>query len=262
MSLLASNIIAAVDSRIGAGRSGDKLLYSAINNVDGIYTRNAGLWAADVDLTCISVFCNYSGGSTTGTLIASRYALFATHYQPDVGNRVDFVTTGNVTVSGLVQSKRDVTDYYGLTVVKFTAALPSTITPAKCIPSDFWKKIPGRITRDILWTGAYLLLSGSELPMVFPVRHSGSLALCVGKGYWLALPSSFNADASVAFSSAIEPVNAVRDEYYQVPVIGDSGGPLFLLDSAGLVLVGLTYSTTGFIGLDVVGIEAAVTALG
>lgn len=210
-------------------------LYSTLDNSgSGTYVRNATNWAADIDWTCI---CAYNSAAASGvngggpTVISPLHGIAANHYTSSytIGATVRFVTADDVVVSRTIDSVQQVgsTD---IQVVKFSSALPATITPAKVLPANY---------ADVLD------LIG--LPAAKTDKDQNLLVADLDTAYSLAAPS-----------------DAQRLTFYEAGISGDSGSPAFvIIDGAPVMLFGLESATAGAeIATQISGINSAMATLG
>lgn len=99
-------------------------------NEDG--TRNASIWASNIDLSCI--ITAHSGGWQQGCVIAPRFAIMATHVGTSAGQTYTCRTNAGVAVTRTVVAAADLGG--DLLLVQFDSDF-TDITPAKILPANF-----------------------------------------------------------------------------------------------------------------------------
>lgn len=208
--------VSNVDSRLG----GEKAIYTTLDHTTPTYVRNEDCWVADLDLTCISPWNSTGADLRGGVLITPCHLLFAKHYPISIGATVRFVTSGNVVVDRTVEDSWLHGDS-DLALLKFTEDVPSTITFAKCLPSNFADYIVG-------YRG---------IPLVSPDKNEDMI---------LQQMYNINSSNSVTTeeypSSWTEwPRNEDRLLYYKEWVTGDSGSPLFMIINGELAILGCAH---------------------
>ena len=135
--------------------------------------------------------------------------MLAAHYAYTVGDSVFFITKDNQTIRRKVigENLNVSTDIQLVTIDK---DVPTTITPALFLPSDY---------------GKYLANNGKGLPTLYFDQEENALVAEVGAintsgGYYQQTPT-----------------NANRFSLYEDLIMGDSGDPCFLVLSGKLVLL-------------------------
>lgn len=193
------------------------------------WVRSTGFWAADVDLTCASPWNNAMGENRAGTLVTPRHALVARHYGTySPGEVYTFVTMGNVAHQMTVDSVY-VCPSSDTTILRFSTDAPAGITFAKVMPySTLIVKAPS-MTRGYSDPGAVpgLVLNQTE---------RGSV-------------SDFYPNIATTTMGVNGRPTAVeaRSDFWNGPVVGDSGNPVFLLVNGQPVLL-TTWTSGGFGG--------------
>lgn len=221
---LALECSTAVDSRIsGKTPSAAKPIFSTANHAAGSYTRNAGCWAANIDLTCVSPWNSAGGIAYAGTAISPRHIIFARHFQIPTGATVRFVTTGNVVVTRTMTAAQSLAGSgypYDLTIGLLDSALPDTITPAKVLPANVLDYLP---SLSKLYSIPALVIDREEKALVADLYQlSGS------------------------YVSFHQPVDATRLTYFEGLISGDSGNPGFLvIDDQPVLVTTWTYGGAG-----------------
>ena len=173
------------------------------------FTRNVNCWAYDLDLTCASPFNSRGGNQRAGTLVTPRHIMLAEHFPYTVGDSVFFITKDNQTIRRKVigESFNVSADIQLVTIDK---DVPTTITPALFLPSDY---------------GKYLANNGKGLPTLYFDQEENALVAEVG-----LINSS-------GWFYQQTPTNANRIALYEELILGDSGDPCFLVLSGKLILL-------------------------
>lgn len=215
---VSSNATLAVDSRlVGKSASTALAVFTTQNHATSSYVRNAGCWAADLDLTSISPW-NSSTANLFGLVaIASDIVIGCAHAFPSVGSTVRFIAADNSVVErtmiSAVTHPNFIPYYPDLRIGRLSSALPGTIGIAKILPASWQTKIPA-------------LGFGRTLP-----------ALCLDQEE-KALVTDFVLAVGYANFSFPFLLNAEkRAEFYEDKVGGDSGNPAFLIINDELVLL-------------------------
>jgi hypothetical protein len=212
---LAKECSDAVDTRLaGKTASVAKPIYSTANHDAGSYVRNTGCWAADIDLTCVSPWNSSGGTAYAGTAISPRHIIFARHYQIPAGATVRFITTGNTVVTRTMTTVQSLSGSgypYDLTIGLLDSALPSTITPAKVLPSNVLDYLP-------------------SLSLTYSIP-----ALAIDREEKALVADLF--DLAGTYVTFHQPVNATRLTYFESLISGDSGNPAFLIIDDEPVLI-------------------------
>ena len=130
------------------GRSGsdaDLSLFSTKDHSGELYVRNNESWAYQIDLSCFAVWDSSAEHTRAGTAITPKHVIQGWHWHNSVGQTIRFVSMGNQyyerTVSAVTQvfvsgQPADVA------VIQLASVLPSSITPAKRMPTDWADYIP------------------------------------------------------------------------------------------------------------------------
>jgi hypothetical protein len=141
----------------GADAGGcDAGLLSAADDAGHAYARNASLFCAAVDLSCVT-----TAGPPGGTLIAPRMILGTAHL-PASGPHY-FVTPDNQTVGPFdVIDSRQIPDISGMWVGLLDAAVPTSVTPARVLPAAWRSYLPGQFRVPVAWR--------NQFPPMAPLR--------------------------------------------------------------------------------------------
>lgn len=229
---LAKHVSDAIDNRTnGTDPNIAKNIYTTQNHSSGIYVRNSGCWASDLDLTCISPWNSTDQQWRAGTLISPRHIIFATHYQINTGATIRFVDNSNNIVTRTMTNKTNITNT-DFTIGVLDSNVPNTISFAKILPQNSSSYLPS------------LLLNGGSLGITYTVP-------CLRLDYEeKALISDLSSlDRGPGFLNALGftlPILPNRLNYFENIISGDSGNPIFLIINNSLVI--LTTITGGLDG--------------
>ena len=212
----------AVDDRI-ADKTGNVAVARPIyeNYVYDVFetnlVRNAGCWAADIDLTCTSVRnldMSYHYGDSA-TLITPQHVILAAHLNSPIGRQYVFrATNGTVAVRGLIGRARiGGTD---IMVGLLDAPLPAEYAPAKLLPSGYER---------YLGTGRFV-----------PVFHQNQFR----QAFVVELPALASWTTRTEIYTNRSSLSARKAFFLQV--IGhDSGNPCFMLVGRERILMYVTH---------------------
>jgi len=230
----------AVDSRIAGKDPADAIHIFNTNCYDsGIFVRNTNCWAADLDLTCISPWNDYTPGQWderhhAGTLISPRHAIFAEHFHIPAGNTLRFVDATNGIYDATIASVHHVvTNNADLTVAVLDSDVPTNrISFAKILPANFTNYL-GHIDLHV----PSLCLDQEEKALIHDLGENRlRYPTIVGTGSYFSFPSYGD-----------------RKNYYDVTeagtglIAGDSGNPAFIILNDEPVLI--TVWTVGSSGI-------------
>ncbi len=178
----------------------------------GVFKRNPDFWGCDIDFSCVSVWNSARGNLRAGTAISPWHVIFAAHFPLAKGERITFLSNDDQVLSrGIAATKRiGKTD---LMIASLDAALPTSIVPAKLLPSGYQKFIH----------------QGGGLPIVsFNQRKEAIVANLMGMS---DIPGRHR-----AFS--IQPSKqSDRMSFNKELIAGDSGGPTFLILNKQPILI-------------------------
>jgi hypothetical protein len=136
----AEHCAAQIDNRIVGKNSSHLPLFLDANPASGMYERNLGCWAANIDLTCVPVWNSVSGRSSLlGCLVAPRVVIVADHHAAPVGSTFKFVTATNqvrtATIVGYERLASPALPFFDLSFVVLSEAVESDIHPASVLSS-------------------------------------------------------------------------------------------------------------------------------
>lgn len=237
---LAKHISDTTDDLIdGLTPSVAKPLYSTKNHTTPEYVRNTGRWLTGVDLTCIPVWKTHWVGKFPCVLIDDDILLANEHIGLIGGSTIRFVTMGDVLVERTLSTQADVAGY-DLRVYRLSSAVPGTITPCKCAPSNIFNYLPS-------WTQGYAV-PGLTIDQESDALISDLRGLDPVEGIDGYFPS--------------EPDDVTRASYYKLPISGDSCSGVFTIINNELSLLGIG-ANGGAMNYEVASaINAAIAATG
>lgn len=211
-----------VDRRlIGKNPSTTRAYYSVFNHTTPTYTRNPNCWAATVNLSCVSVWNSTTGAQGAGTLVSPRHIIFAEHFNGGTGSNpwpngtsFRFVAPDNATVTRTLTGKLRV-GTSDICVGLLDSDVPSSIDFARILPDGY------QSYASILFSP---LLYLDQDKRVHVGDETGNLLTA-----WVE-----------------QSGDATRSAFYEVPVAGDSGSPIFLVVGNTPVLTAVFHtSATG-----------------
>ncbi len=142
---LAYDAADAIDSRIDGKDVSAKPIFAVQNHASGLYTRNTGCWAADLDLSGISPWNSRGGAKRAGVMVSPRDCLVSEHYGLAVGDTVRFVhpTTADTYADMTIAAVKNVgpsneADNYDtdIRVCTFTEDVPEWVTWYMVLPAN------------------------------------------------------------------------------------------------------------------------------
>ena len=214
---LAKHIADTIDGAL-AGKSantGTYNLYSTANDSTTNYVRNSSLWlGTNFDLSAVSVY-NSAGSGFQMTAITPWTLLGAKHVGSYNGTNTvfRFLGTDGQVVSRTLAASADVgsTD---IRLWKLSASLPSTVVPAKLLPSNW---------------NSYIKLNngGYALPVVTISQYR---KMTVNDVFSAGTNTTDNVSVGTTSTSQ-------RTAFYSQPQVGDSGMPSFVPVNGTLALL-------------------------
>lgn len=177
---------------------------------DGM-TRNTSVYTGAIDLTCIP--SSIASGFVGGVLVTPRDMICAAHYGPySASGTFVFIDGNNIHYARNVVGQRVVagTDINALTL---DSDLPSSITPAQCMPSSYQTSLP---------------VPDNGYPVFYSTQDR---TIVLGDYYFRT--------ASGLFSR--RSFDSVRKNWFYQVRGGDSGSPCFHLINGKLVVLHVWY---------------------
>ena len=178
------------------------------NASNEVFVANTNLWCRDVDLSCVSMWHqeeedNETRGTRTAIAITRRHVLLSNHWH---SNQYRFCDAGGNVFTGMID--RAVQIHEDTFLGRLANSLPSSVTPAKLLPSDY---------EDYIGEGKYLpSLCVNEKQQVV-VGELGGLNTEVGTYRVYGKEAATNV------------VTESRERIRGVISIGQSSSPVFLL---------------------------------
>ena len=214
----------SIDSRIAnylPGASQNIYLNYVENGYSGLFVRNNGCWAFDVDISCASPWHDGIGGhpdcaptNTTVTAISRRHVIYANHFAYAMSTNLVYYfrgSDGNVITNRLVAFS-GIGDDIGVGLL--AEELPITVSPAKFLPDDF----------------ADYIVDGRYLP---------SLIIDQNEKAFVAELASFTTHGTRSpLHANISSRNNHRASFAKNYIGGDSSSPRFLVVGEEVVILG------------------------
>ena len=223
--------------------------------------RNPDFWAAAIDLTPVSTWCDHNG--FTYTAITRSHFLTAKHCTPSVGHAVTWYTPDNTAVTRTIAAIATIgTNDCRLALLD--SPLPETITPARIIRTNDWPKFVANLPNG--WPVVSRRgQRGHRIAALHPTRYGGRLV-------W------FDADLAASWTDGniehpLATTNSAsaystfsRYDGQSAPFIGgDSGSPILLWDGTQTIIAETLHYADGAgpnISLLAPAIEAQIQAWG
>ena len=239
----------------GANPDTQKKIFTSQDHSTPAYVRNTSFFLnSHVEaLTCASPWNSDSGKKKAGTAITKRHAVLAHHYKYGAGTTVRFVTSDNTVVTRtVVQASRIIynSQETDALMVLFDSDLPDTITPCKLFPSSFSDYLPAGIAEN-----SY---AATDIPLLALDYEEKGFALdFLAEG---ATPTMTVTYPLIQFS---EPSLADRLSFYEAPIVGDSGNPIFAAIGSELWLLSTFFGAGAgpFYGGLITELNAMITTL-
>jgi hypothetical protein len=187
-------------------------MYSSRNDTAGTYTRNASCWASTIDLTPISVWNSTGANTRAGVLVSPRHIICAEHFPPADGATIRFIKADNTVITKTISSHLTIagTD---IRVCYLDSDVGAGIAYAKVLPST--------------WATTYLPgVAHRSVPILATDQEKNALVVDTY--------NNFSATAGVGF---VVPSDSHRLALNESIITGDSGSPVFMVVSGGLVLL-------------------------
>jgi len=221
---LADHVADQVDSRIApANPATDKAIFSAFDHATPTYTRSATCWAADLDLTALSVWNSAGVATKAGVAISPRHVLFCTHDAPAASFTIRFVAADNTLVTRTITALEGIpvtaSNYPDITIGLLDSDLPPSIGFVKILPVGWIPYLP-------LQSGPVLIVDQERKALVSNLYGIG----------WFEIRTAI----------CEAPGDATRLSFHENLISGDSGSPALFIIQDQLVLI--FSATTGGAG--------------
>lgn len=223
--------------------------------------RNPDFWAAAMDLTPVSTWCDHNG--FTYTAITRSHFLTARHCSPSVGHAVTWYTADNTPVTRTISALATIgTNDCRLALLD--SPLPESITPARIIRTNDWPKFVANLPNG--WPVVSRRgQRGHRIAALHPTRYGGRLVW-----YDADLAASWtdgNLESPLATTNSASSYSTFsRYDGQSFPFIGgDSGSPILLWDGTQTIIAETLHYADGAgpnISLLAPAIEAQIQAWG
>lgn len=198
-------------------------LFSTQDHSTPTYVRNTDNWAAIhvQALTAISPWNSDGTFQKAGILVSPRHVLFSTHFKPANSSTMRFVTADNTVITRTLSSTVSLPDtaslYPDITIGVLDSDVPGTISYAKVLPSGFETKLPADLAIQRIPCAA---TDQEEKLLVMDVQN---------------LPANQSAFATPV--TTLTPIDAIRLNFNEGLVSGDSGNPAFWFINGDIVIL-------------------------
>lgn len=236
---LRAHLVSQIDSRL-AGKTASTAIpmWTTRTPSTQTYTRAAGCWGADIDLTPYAAYDSSMPDTAWGghTLITPRHVLGAQHHFGSGSQTLHFVKADGTCV---VRTITAVTYIPGtdIRIGLLDSDVPSGIAFARVLPTSWLNKLPTLTTRRV------------------PAARITQLMQLTVTDMWLS-----------GITTHAEPAAPARTDWYRAAYSGDSGTPGFLIIAGQMVLLNAAYSPGGgsgpFLTAYHAEINTALTSLG
>ena len=201
--------------------------------------RNPDFWAADMDLTCVSTWCNNNG--FTYTAITSRHFLTASHCHPAIGDEVTWYAADGTPATRTIAKQAQIGGH-DCWLCELDSDLPESIVPARIVHPD---DLAVYFAPDGLPFVSPPGVRGHRVAALHPTRYGGRLV-------WFDLDlAAVQEDAAterafVSTNAASAYSTFSRYDGETAPFIGgDSGSPVLLWDGTQTIIVETLHTADG-----------------
>ncbi len=216
-----AHVANVIDSRLVESPGATaKNIFSTFSPPGGPFVYNTDCWAADLNLTGVSLYHTGGNSGSGGTMISPRHLVWANHLDADVGSDFLFVRKGNIPVWRTLAGKQRAccmnspgypgAQYWDDIMVGYLDEdVPESIASYKVLPATYDAYLPeftGFLARDL----PTLLIDNQQKAIIKTINNGGS-----GPTYF--------------FSGAPIPAGDLREPYDEVLVSGDSGKPTLMV---------------------------------
>lgn len=196
-------------------------IFSTYSPSTATYVRNTDCWAYGYDLTSISPGNSQSNNLWAGALVTPRHFIVCAHASMGTGAVMHFVDQNNNLITRTVTSITTApgyTSYYpDYRVATLDSDVPASISYAYVLPDNWATQLP---SLSSAYPVPALTLDQEEKALVTDLYDISS-----------------NSGMYGAMAYFKVPVDAVRQQFYEDKIGGDSGNPAYLMISNKLVLL-------------------------
>ena len=194
---------------------------------------------------------NQGGGTQLGgVLITPQHILYTKHANYQVGNEVVFVDRSNNQyvreIEGTMNFPGSSDNEGDFGVALLDSALPEAIEPVKMLPADSYKYFDSSLFSPVSPT--VFLPTASDCPFLRTDQEEKSLAGSVSRILFSSFtdsnPNDYHGDEKPIFEMRTTSTPEPYLSWYELPVGGDSGSPMFFSLNNELVFVGLVNSNS------------------
>jgi len=214
-----------IDNKTASATTQSLYNATASNDTTHVYSRNAALFAAAIDLTCIPSWNSQRGAQDLGCLITPRIIVVANHFGGCINSVYYFTNAANVTFPATVIDQAQVpgTD---ILLLYLDSAIDASITPAAILDTT---------------EANYIASTGTPAnsPLMLYSRQDRSLNV----GTWMGVFSTTVNGVPQADTEATgEPPDAALQAWYSPYVGFDSGSPLGIVESGKFRILTTLYT--------------------
>ena len=246
---VSAHIASTLDGALAGKNPSTALAMFSTYSPPNTFVRNAGFWGASFDLTGVSAYNSAAGNNGTfcgsGTLVSPRHALYVNHCALQPGSTSIFVKSDGTAVPRTILATAPAASDIGVALLD--SNVPSGITFAKVLPSNWYSKMPvpsPTAEGYCLPTPGNPHAEASSYPWPVPaMRLNQQRQGMVGDIYEIARSMPIPGCNQVICA---QPVNATRRSFYSDIIVGDSGYPCLTIVNGQTVL--LCHWTWGLVG--------------
>jgi hypothetical protein len=205
-------------------------IFSTQNPATQEYIRNSNCWVNDIDFTSKGVWNTSGGFGMGGCLLTRKHMIFTSHsnYFPSVGSQIHFAEKSAATnqkepiyIGTVVNVSNSISGDKRL--IRLSSDVPSVISPAKILPSNFSSYFPNQRIGDNC-----NCVSGDgdlSIPAVWIDQNNVARLRLIS----INRDDSFYQKSSTAYAS--------YSQYAPSAVAGDSGSPIYLIINGSAVFL-------------------------
>lgn len=223
---LAEHVASTLDAAllVATAPVSSKPVYGLQDHAAGAYERNSRLWSG-VDLTCCSPWNSGTVNRFGFTLLSPIHGIMAAHAQIGIGETIRFIGNDGTVYDRTLIDKETHPAYVpwfpDIAIGILDSALPAAITPARLLPLTWQDKLQADYNGLGLPPPPLMFLDQEEKLSVMDWDRVDTGRL------WFKQPAS----------------GSLRDAFWEIPIGGDSGNPVFLDIAGALVLLSI-FSTS------------------